>query len=89
MLRNFIFSFSHEKTRWGFLPVTGTDLLCYICEAAITNVQYLTGDKRTYTYGVEIDNPEEVPRGPYFIKQPVDKTFDLSKRSISNDISLR
>lgn len=75
--------------RWGFLQVRGDEQLLYICEAAVANLQNLVAEDRTYTYGVEVDNPEEVPRGPYFIKQPVDRTFDLSKRVISNDIYLR
>lgn len=75
--------------RWGFQQIRGDELLLYICEAPVTNLQNLVTDERTYTYGVEVDDPEQVPRGPYFIKQPEDRTFDLSKRSISNDISLR
>lgn len=84
-----VYSFSNLLMRWGFQQVRGDEPLLYICEAAVERLQYLVVDERTYTYGVDVDNPEQIPRGPYFIKQPVDKTFDLSKRSISNDIFLR
>lgn len=86
---NLAYSYSDEENRWGFMPVRGDELLLFICEAPMVNVQYLVGDERTYTYGVEINNPEEIPQGPYFIQQPVDRTFDLSKRNAANDISLR
>lgn len=74
--------------RWGFQQVYGDEPLLYICEGAIHQLQYLVVDERTYTYGVDVDNPEEIPRGPYFIKQPVDKTYDLSKEKITKVISL-
>lgn len=84
-----VYTFSEDLMRWGFLQVRGDELLLYICEAPVTNLQNLVQDERTYTYGVEVDNPEEVPRGPYFIRQPEDKTFDVGKKdSTSNDISL-
>lgn len=84
-----VYTFSNQLMRWGFQQVRGEERLLYICEAAVDRLQYLVVDERTYSYGVDIDNPEEIPRGPYFIKQPEDKTFDLSKRTISNDIFLR
>ncbi|KAG7210747.1 hypothetical protein KM043_012244 [Ampulex compressa] len=48
----------------------------------------LVEDDRTYEYGVEIEDPLRVPRGPYFIRQPVDKVFDVTKKRVNNDISL-
>lgn len=52
-------------------------------------VQRLVTENRTYTYGIDVSDPERIPRGPYFIKQPIDATFDTSKRKLYNDISLR
>ncbi|XP_025829331.1 contactin-like [Agrilus planipennis] len=82
------YNFSKSLMKWGFHPVRGDERLLFICEGSIQLLQKLVTDDRTYTYGVEIDNPEYIPRGPYFIKQPEDVTFDLSKRRIYNDVSL-
>nr|XP_008193513.1 PREDICTED: contactin [Tribolium castaneum] len=70
----------------AFLPVAepyGKDHLAYNF-----SVELMHWGFQTYTYGVEITNPEQIPRGPYFIKQPVDATFDSSKKMLYNDISL-
>ncbi|KAK1129512.1 hypothetical protein K0M31_019233 [Melipona bicolor] len=83
-----VYSYNNNLQRWGLEKVTGNDKLLYICEAPISNLHNLVDDDRTYQYGIEIDNPHEIPRGPYFIKQPTDKVFDLSKRKINNDVTL-
>lgn len=83
-----IYSYNNNLQRWGLEKVTGKEKLLYICEATISNLYNLIDDDRTYQYGIEIDNPNEIPRGPYFIKQPTDKVFDMSTRKISNDVSL-
>lgn len=74
---------------WSFEPVRGDEPLLFICEAKIIAVQRLVTENRTYTYGIDVSDPERIPRGPYFIKQPIDATFDTSKRKLYNDISLR
>lgn len=84
-----VYNFSRSLMHWGFQLVRGDEPLLYICEAHIISLQRLVSDDRTYEYGVDIDNPEYVPRGPYLKKQPSDVTFDLSRRSIYNDITLR
>ncbi|XP_012252358.2 contactin [Athalia rosae] len=84
-----VYSFSYNLKRWGFEKVTGKEELLYICEASVVSMHNLVQDDRTYQYGIEIDNPLQVPRGPYFIKQPRNKVFDMSKRKISNDVTLR
>lgn len=83
-----VYSYSKYSMRWGFQPVKGDEYLLYICEANIQSIQTLIGDDRTYKYGIDIDNPEQIPRGPYFIRQPSHVTFDLSKRKIYNDAVL-
>lgn len=82
------YSYHNNLQRWGLEKVTGKEKLLYICEAPISNLHNLVDDDRTYQYGVEINNPNQIPRGPYFIKQPINKVFDVSKRKISNDVSL-
>jgi len=63
--------------------------LLFICEALMQNLHYLVVDDRTYQYGVDVEDPLKIPRGPYFIMQPHDVVFDLSKREILNDVAVR
>ncbi|XP_011135668.2 contactin [Harpegnathos saltator] len=89
IIRDYLaYSFSISLNRWGLERVTGLDELLYICEASIAALRNLVEDDRTYQYGIEIYNPLEIPRGPYFIKQPKSKVFDVSKKRISNDVYL-
>lgn len=85
----FFYSFSNQLKRWGFEQVAGDEPLLFICEAPIDSLHYLAVDDRTYQYGVDVEDPLKVPRGPFFIKQPHDVVFDLSKKAILNDVSLR
>ncbi|CAH0562661.1 unnamed protein product [Brassicogethes aeneus] len=82
-----VYSFSKKNMHWGFQPVRGDEPLLFICEGNIRALQRLVNDERTYTYGIDIVNPERIPRGPFFIKQPMDSTYD-TKNNVSNDISL-
>lgn len=82
------YSYHNNLQRWGLEKVAGREELLYICEAPVATLHTLVEDDRTYQYGVEIDNPLQIPRGPYFIKQPKSKVFDVSKRRITNDVSL-
>lgn len=82
------YSYSNSLQRWGLEKVTGREELLYICEASIISLQNLVEDDRTYQYGIEIDDPLRIPRGPYFIKQPKSKVYDPSKKRINNDIDL-
>jgi len=81
-----VYSYSNNLQRWGLEKVTGREELLYICEAPIRTLHNLVEDDRNYQYGINIDNPLQVPRGPYFIKQPKSKIFDVTK--LSNDVSL-
>lgn len=87
--RDFLaYSYSNSLKRWGLEKLTGQDELLYICEAPIAVLHNLVEDDRTYQYGIDIDNPLQIPRGPYFIKQPVSTVFDFSKEKVNNDVSL-
>ncbi|XP_075218988.1 contactin [Lycorma delicatula] len=85
---NLVYSFSNTLRRWGLERVTGEDLLLYICEAPLANVHNMVTEDRSYDYGLDIDDPEKIPCGPYFINQPVNVVFDLSKKTLNNDVSL-
>ncbi|CAH1981417.1 unnamed protein product [Acanthoscelides obtectus] len=82
------YNFSRTLLRWSFEPVSGAELLLYICEANIGAVQRLVSQGRDYKYGVDVEDPQRIPRGPYFIKQPTDAIFDTSKRKLYNDITI-
>lgn len=83
-----VYSFSPELKKWGFEYVTGNEPLLFICEAPVSKLHYLVVDDRTYQYGEDVDDPEKIPRGPYFIRQPHDVVYDLSRTQIGNDVSL-
>ncbi|KAL1492741.1 hypothetical protein ABEB36_010948 [Hypothenemus hampei] len=83
-----VYKFSKKLMHWGLEPVIGDEHLPFICKAHVAAVQRLRADERDYAYGSEIIDPERIPRGPYFIKEPEDVIFDTSKRNLYNDISL-
>ncbi|XP_071453390.1 contactin [Hetaerina americana] len=82
------YSFSESQKKWGFLKVSGDEPLLYICEALITRLHYLAADDRTYQYGFDAGDPRNIPRGPYFIKQPVNVVFDSYRNSVVNDVAM-
>ncbi|XP_022915290.2 contactin isoform X1 [Onthophagus taurus] len=83
-----VYNFSTSEMHWGFVPVRGDEPLKFICEANLFSLQRLLGDNRTYTYGIEIKDPKKIPRGPFFIQQPKDVIFDVSRRQVLNQIVL-
>ncbi|KAL0268356.1 UNVERIFIED_CONTAM: hypothetical protein PYX00_010329 [Menopon gallinae] len=83
-----VYSYSYKLERWGLEAVRGDEQLLYICEVPLDRVHYLPVDDRTHQYGIEVDDPEKIPRGPYFIKQPQDVVFDLSNLKTVNDATL-
>lgn len=87
----FYFSFSYSPTlkRWGFEGVPGDEQLLYICEVPLGKLHYMTVDDRTHEYGITVNDPEKIPRGPYFIKQPQDVVYDVSNVKVTNDVTLR
>ncbi|XP_046406914.1 contactin isoform X2 [Ischnura elegans] len=83
-----VYSFDERQKKWGFLKVTGDEPLLYICEALITRLHYLAVDDRTYQYGFDVEDPKSIPRGPFFLKQPVNAVFDLYRKSVVNDVTM-
>ncbi|KAK0161854.1 hypothetical protein PV327_008261 [Microctonus hyperodae] len=82
------YAYSDSLKRWGLEKVTGSEELLYICEAAVNDLHVAVEDDRDYQYGIEVDNPLRIPRGPYFIRQPESKVFDVSKRNVIDEIIL-
>lgn len=82
------YRFSNEIKRWGFEPVMGDEPLLYICEVPVTKLHYLVVDDRTHEYGIDVVDPEKVPVGPHFIKQPENIVYDTAKISTNSYVTL-
>ncbi|XP_055372029.1 contactin isoform X2 [Condylostylus longicornis] len=87
-----VYGFSKIKDKWMFIPTFDDETNLFICESkqlySPDNINLLADEKRPFDYGIEVGDLEKIPRGPYFIKQPVDTTFDTSKRRLINDVTL-
>lgn len=71
-----VYKFSQQDGRWGLSAVEGTQYYHFICEGQIQRLHYLLEEKRSFTYGLDTHDPERIPMGPYFIKEPVDTIYD-------------
>lgn len=89
---NLVYSFNAASEKWLFLPVNPEDLNLFICESqqlySADNINLLADDQRRYDYGVDITDINKIPRGPYFIKQPRETTYDTGKAKITKDVML-
>ncbi|XP_054726388.1 contactin [Anastrepha obliqua] len=87
-----VYGFSKKRDRWMFMPAYDIELNLFICESKVLynpeNVNLKLDDKRPFHYGLDIRDFEKIPRGPYFVKQPNDTTFDTSKNRLINDVTL-
>ncbi|VVC34534.1 Hypothetical protein CINCED_3A024063 [Cinara cedri] len=81
------YTYSNQLQKWGFEKVPGDRYLHYICEIP-AGKQNIQSEQRSYKYGYNIEDDEKIPRGPYFIKQPVNVVFDGSRKGITNDVTL-
>lgn len=88
-----VYGFSREKNRWVYMPTYDFENNLFICESTllytIDNVIAHADSQRKIDYGVEVIDPEKLPRGPYFIKQPRDTTYDTGKRRVTNDVYIQ
>ncbi|XP_005186281.1 contactin [Musca domestica] len=87
-----VYGFSKLKDRWMFMPAYDFELNLFICESKLLhnpeNINLKSDEKRPFHYGMDIRDAEKIPRGPYFVKQPNDTTFDTSKNRLINDVTL-
>jgi hypothetical protein len=51
-------------------------------------VNLLDVEDRTFQYGIVVNDITKIPRGPYFIRQPVPVVFDLTRRKTLNQVTL-
>lgn len=88
-----VYGFSRQKGRWVFIPTYDYEENLFICESTTlynqNNINIIADDKRTYEYGQDIVDVRKITRGPFFIRQPVDTTYDTGKSKYVNDVSLR
>lgn len=88
-----VYAYSRPKDRWLFIPVYEFEQNLFICESQLlynpNNINIKQDDHRGFDYGIEITTEyAKIPRGPYFVNQPNDTTFDTGKRKIRNDVTL-
>lgn len=74
------YNFTRSVMHWSFQLVRGDEPFLFICEANIAAIQRLVSDERDYTFGVDVADKKSIPKGPYFIKQPKDVTFNTSEK---------
>ncbi|KAH0545705.1 contactin [Cotesia glomerata] len=91
VLREYLaYSYSSGLQKWGLKKVTANEEHLYICEAHISNLANQIEDERDYTYGIEIDNPLRIPRGPYFTSQPQSQVYDSAEQyKLINEVTLK
>lgn len=85
-----VYGYAANKGRWMFIPSYEFETHLFICQSSLlynpNNINVLQDEQRAYDYGLEITDFRKIPRGPFFIRQPVDTTFDTGKRTIRNDV---
>lgn len=88
-----VYGFSTLRDKWMFIPTRPAQKHLFICESEelwdINNINLIAEDNREFDYGIEVVDVLKVPRGPFFIRQPVDTVFDTSRRSIRNYVTLK
>lgn len=87
-----VYGYSREKSRWMYMPTYDFENNLFICESLqlynVENVIAHADSQRKIDYGIEVIDPEKLPRGPYFIKQPRHTTYDTGKRRVTNDVTI-
>lgn len=88
-----VYGYSREKNRWMYMPTYDFENNLFICESlqlyTVENINVHIDSQREIDYGVEVVDIEKLPRGPFFIKQPKDTTYDTGKRRVTNDVFIQ
>lgn len=88
-----VYAYSRVKNRWLYMPTYDFENNLFICESlqlySIDNINVHADSQRKIDYGVEIIDERFLPRGPFFIKQPRDTTYDTGKRRVTNDVFIQ
>lgn len=87
----FAFSYSFKNKEWGLLMVDGRTPQEFICEVRsnrLSTVLLDSEEDRDYEYGIWVQDPKYLPRGPKIIHQPESAMFDLLKRDVIDHVSI-
>lgn len=82
-----IFRYFVQLKKWKFEKVTENKRLPYICEMSVSEQDFAV-ENYFYQYEYNVDDTLNVPRGPFFIKQPSDVIFDSSGKSTTNYVTM-
>ncbi|GAB6020063.1 hypothetical protein CHUAL_002802 [Chamberlinius hualienensis] len=82
------YNYSELANRWGYLKVPGMQDSAYICEVKRDRLTLSILEERGYDYGLIVKDKEQLPRAPYFIREPVDVVYDISSRNDILEVSL-
>lgn len=87
-----VYGYSKRNDKWMFMPSHEMEMNLFICESRQLfdpeNFNLKNDDRRSFDYGLDVKDLDKIPRGPYFVRQPNDTTFDTSKTRIINDVTL-
>ncbi|KAK7482103.1 hypothetical protein BaRGS_00026687, partial [Batillaria attramentaria] len=65
-------TYKYGVTAYGWSRAPSDTPLPFICEISTEEAYKITEEKRDFDYGLNITDPNEVPRGPKFTKEPRD-----------------
>ncbi|XP_055857806.1 contactin [Episyrphus balteatus] len=87
-----VYGYSRRNDKWMFMPSYDFEMNLFICESRQLfdpeNFNLKNDDRRPFDYGLDVKDLDKIPRGPFFVRQPNDTTFDTSKTRIINDVTL-
>lgn len=88
-----VLGYSIKRDRWVYMPTFDFENNLFICESqflySADNIEKRVESQRTIDYGIDFSDPEKMPRGPFFIRQPNDTTYDTGKRKITNYVFMQ
>ncbi|KAK7092203.1 hypothetical protein V1264_007991 [Littorina saxatilis] len=65
-------TYKYGVTTYGWSRAPSSSQLPFICEIRQEEAYRITEEKRDFDYGLATEDPNEVPRGPKFLKEPED-----------------
>ncbi|CAG0881139.1 unnamed protein product [Darwinula stevensoni] len=82
------YNYSNTERRWGLQKVTGREREHFICEVHKAELRFVNLNDRTLDYGVLVSDPRYIPRGPRFVTEPMPQVFDLTMKTINNNVAI-
>ncbi|KAL8623497.1 hypothetical protein ACOMHN_015705 [Nucella lapillus] len=78
-------TYKYGVVAYGWSRAPGQSTLPFICEISRQEAYRITEDRRDFDYGVEVLDPNDVPRGPRFTQQPRDTVLTADLRHVTID----